>query len=181
MLRTGDKIGPYSLVREIGRGGFGVVWLAERRTTIATTRFALKLPKDDLLDADSIKREAEVWVQASGHPNILSIIEADVYDGQIVIVSEFAPDGSLSEWLEKRGGSAPSVDEVADLMLGVVAGLHHLHTRPQPIIHRDLKPQNILLQGDMPRLADFGIARLLKSSARSIAERPRTLRSVLAT
>src|SRR5262249_19322868 len=69
MLRANDKIGPYTLLRQLGRGSFGVVWLAERRATLATTQVALKLPVLDDPDLDDIKREARVWVQASGHPN----------------------------------------------------------------------------------------------------------------
>jgi serine/threonine protein kinase len=105
-------------------------------------------------------------VQASGHPNILSIIEADVYGGQIVIASEYAPDGSLAEWLKRHGGKAPSIETAVEIMDGVLAGLSHLHARR--IIHRDLKLANILLQGGIPRLADFGISRVLKSTMQSM-------------
>lgn len=163
MLRAGDKIGPYTLIRQLGRGAFGVVWLSEKRTAIATTRFALKLPREEDVDTDSIRREAAVWVHASGHPNVLPIIEADVYDNTIVIVSEYAPDGSLADWLKQNGGRASPLQAV-ELIEGILRGLQYLHTRPRPIIHRDLKPENVLLQGDTPRLADFGIARLMKTS-----------------
>lgn len=162
MFRQNDKIGPYILVRELGRGAFGVVWLAERRTSISTTRFALKLPIDAEIDIDAVKQEAAVWVRASGHPNVLPIIEADVYDGQIVIVSEYAPDGSLAEWLKRHEGKGPSIGAAVEMVSGILAGLEHLHARQ--IIHRDLKPANILLQGEIPRLADFGISRVLRST-----------------
>ena len=79
MYSVGDTLGPYFLVRKIGRGNFGVVWLAEKRSAIATTQFALKLPVDDDVDIESIKQEAALWSQVSGHPNILPIIEADIY------------------------------------------------------------------------------------------------------
>src|SRR5215467_12376806 len=109
MIRANERLGPYTLLRQLGRGTFGVVWLAERRGTLATTCVALKLPALDDPDLGEIKREACVWVQASGHPNVLPVIEAEVYDGQVVIASEFAPDGALREWLRENGGSAPSV------------------------------------------------------------------------
>jgi serine/threonine protein kinase len=157
------KIGPYNLVNKLGHGTFGVVWLAEKQTAIATTRFALKLPRDEDIDFDAFRREADIWVQASGHPNVLLLIDADVYDGQVVIVSEYAPDGSLESWRERHGGRAPSVEKACEMMEGVLEGLAHLHGRR--IIHRDLKPDNILLQGRTPRLADFGISRVLRSSS----------------
>src|SRR3954469_22500323 len=132
------KIGPYNLVNKLGHGTFGVVWLAEKQTAIATTRFALKLPRDEDIDFDAFRREADIWVQASGHPNVLLLIDADVYDGQVVIVSEYAPDGSLESWRERHGGRAPSVEKACEMMEGVLEGLAHLHGRR--IIHRDLKP-----------------------------------------
>jgi serine/threonine protein kinase len=162
MHQPNDRIGPYVLVKKLGAGAFGVVWLAERRTAITTTQFALKLTRDDEVDIGRVMKEAEVWVQASGHPNVLPIIEADVYGAYVVIVSDYAPDGSLDDWLRRHRGKAPSIEAASEMMLGIIAGLQHLHKRR--IIHRDLKPANILLQGETPRLADFGISRILKTT-----------------
>src|SRR5262245_2837518 len=159
MFRPADQIGPYTLVRELGRGTFGVVWLAERRTRLATTQLALKLPLLDDPDLDAITQEARLWVQASGHPNVLPVVEAEVYDGQVVIVSEYAPDGSLRAWLRQNGGRAPSAEVAVIMGFGILSGLAHLHSRG--LVHRDLKPANILLQGGTPRIVDFGLARVL--------------------
>src|SRR5262245_9555558 len=104
MPQPNDTIGPYTLVRQLGRGACGAVWLAERRTALATTRVAIKLLVDEATDLAEIARESQVWARAGGHPNVLPIIEADVYDGQVAIVSEYAPDGSLQEWLTRHGG-----------------------------------------------------------------------------
>ena len=166
MFHPDDKIGPYTLVRELGRGGFGVVWLAERRGTLATTQVALKFPLFADPDLDVITREARLWVQASGHPNVLPVIEAEVYDKQVVIVSEFAPDGSLAAWIKRHGRRAPSIEAAVSMTSEILAGLVHLHGKS--IIHRDLKPDNVLLQGNSPRIADFGMARVLKSSEQTL-------------
>ena len=164
MLRSGDEIGPYTLINKLGKGAFGVVWLAERRTQITTTTAAIKIPLDEDISIETIKHEADLWVRASGHPNVLPIIEANIYDDQIIIASEYAPDGSLEAWLKKHG-KAPTVETAVEIVAGILAGLQHLHSRN--IIHRDLKPANILFQGDTPRLADFGISRVLKSTSQS--------------
>lgn len=163
MFVNGQKIGPYVLVRKLGRGGFGEVWLAGRRSKFVTTKVAVKLPLDDQVDHDMIRREATLWEEASGHPNVLPIFEAHEYDGQVVIVSEYAPDGSLEYRLRRRGKM--SVNEAIQTTIKILNGLDFLHSRS--IIHRDLKPANILMQGNNPRLADFGISRALRTSTSS--------------
>jgi serine/threonine protein kinase len=163
MFTAGQQIGHYTLIRKLGRGGFGEVWLAERKSKFVTTKVAVKLPLDEQIDHEAIKQEATFWEQASGHPNILPIIDADEYNGQIVIVSEYAPNGSLEEWLRRNGKM--SVEKAIETTVKILDGLEFLHSRN--IIHRDLKPANILLQGDTPRLADFGISRALRATASS--------------
>src|SRR6266850_4151218 len=161
MPKPSDQIGPYKLVMKLGSGAFGVVWLAERRTAVTTTKVALKFPSIDDIDLEAVKRESDLWVQASGHPNVMPIIEADIYGDHLVIASEYAPDGPLESWLKQHGGKAPSVEAAVDMTCGILAGLEHLHE--QSIIHRDLKPANILLQRGIPRLAHFGVSRVLRT------------------
>ncbi len=163
MFQENQQIGNYTLVRKLGRGGFGEVWLAEKRARFVTTKVAVKLPHDEQIDHKAIRQEATLWEQASGHPNILPIIDADEYDGQIVIVSEYAPDGSLEQWLKTHGKM--SIEKAVETTIQILDGLEFLHSRN--IIHRDLKPANILLQGKTPRLADFGISRALRTTVAS--------------
>jgi serine/threonine-protein kinase len=165
MFSSGDQIGPYTLIRKLGRGAFGTVWLSERRTAIATTTAALKIPLNDEVNLGAIRQEANLWVRASGHPNVLPIIEANIYAGQAIIASEYASDGSLEALLNQHGGKALSLEISVEIISGILAGLEHLHTRG--IIHRDLKPANILFQESTPRLADFGISSVLLSNNRS--------------
>jgi serine/threonine protein kinase len=135
------------------------VWLAIREGGIANTQLAVKLPHRSRVDVNAIRQEARVWAQIGSHPHVVPIFEADVYDGQIVIASEYCPDGSLADWLKQHGGKAPSLGAAAELLLGILAGLEHLHR--QGIVHRDIKPANILLSQGVPRLADFGMSRFL--------------------
>ena len=162
MFNAGQEIGLYTLIKRIGRGGFGEVWLAERRSKFVTTKVAIKLPLEEQVDTELIKREAALWEQASGHPNVLPIIDADEYDGQVVIVSEYATDGSLEQFLKENGGRLP-IKKAVTIAIGILNGLEFLHSRK--IIHRDVKTANVLLQGDTPRLADFGISRVMQTTA----------------
>ena len=167
MPKPNDRIGPYELIRKLGKGAFGEVWLAHDVDNLVASApaVALKLPLDDDVDLDAIRQEATVWVAASGHPNVLPMLEARLYDGQVVIASEYAPDGSLQQWLKAHGGKAPSQAAALEMTRGILAGLAHLHSRR--IVHRDLKPDNILLKGVTPRLADFGLSRVLRSTSMS--------------
>lgn len=162
MYRPNDQIGPYTLVRRLGQGASGIVWLAERRGALLTTQVALKIPFDEEANLQSISKEATVWLTASGHPNVLPVIEADVYDGQVIIVSEFADGGTLKDWLDRNGGVAPSTESAVNMVTGILAGLEHLHSKG--LVHCDLKPSNVLLQGEVPRITDFGVSRVLRAT-----------------
>lgn len=159
--RPEDRVGPYTLLRPLGQGTFGVVWLAEKRSSLATTQVAIKFPLAAGLDLAAVKNEAEVWVRASGHPNVLPVIEADIYDGHVAIVTEYATDGSLAAWLTRHWRPESAMECAVALCSGILSGLAHLHSRG--LVHRDLKPANVLLQGEVPRIADFGLARILQS------------------
>jgi serine/threonine protein kinase len=158
MFRAKQKIGQYTLVRKLAKGGFGAVWLAEKQSPLVTKKVAIKLPDYEQVDFETVKREAQLWEEASGHPNVLPIIDADIYDGQVVIVSEYAEDGSLADRLNAEG--ALPVRQAVEITIGILSGLEFLHSKN--IVHRDIKPANILMQNDTPRLADFGISRALQ-------------------
>src|ERR1051326_6604840 len=120
MIQAGDTIGPYTVVRPLGRGAFGEVWLAERRSSLLTTQVALKLPLDVETDLEEIRQEAQVWLRASGHPNVVPVLDAEVYDGQVVIASEYVAGGSLADWLHQHGGKAPSVSAAVNMARGIL-------------------------------------------------------------
>ncbi len=75
-------------MRKLGSGAFGTVWLAERRSTLATTLFALKFPNGSGLDLEAVRKEVRIWSRISGHPNFVPVIEADFFNQHLVIVSE---------------------------------------------------------------------------------------------
>jgi serine/threonine protein kinase/formylglycine-generating enzyme required for sulfatase activity len=169
MLDKGDIVGDYTLVRFLGRGQFGEVWLAEKQLKFSNRKVqhALKFLSAmmDEVNVKSAGNEVDTWIEASGHPNVISVLDMLTYKERIVIASEYAEGGSLMDWLTKSGGRAPSHEKALEMMTGILSGIEHLHSRS--VVHRDLKPDNILLMGGFPRITDFGISRIV--SARSLS------------
>ncbi|HLJ57992.1 MAG TPA: protein kinase [Chthonomonadaceae bacterium] len=165
MFEAGRKIGPYVLERRLGEGSYGVVWLAGERTGLIERQVALKLPKDAEPDLEAIRREAAVWLSAGKHANVVQVLHADIYDGQVAIATEFIPGGSLQERLRRAPGGVLPTPATIEMTRGILAGLEHLHALPpKPLVHRDLKPGNVLLRGDTPLLTDFGLTRAFSST-----------------
>ncbi len=106
MPRANDRIGPYQLIRKLGEGGFGEVWLALDLSGSTPREVAVKIPLKSEIDLDALLQEATLWARATGHPNVLEFLAARVFDGQVVMVSEYAPDGSLKDWLSRHSGRA---------------------------------------------------------------------------
>lgn len=169
MLEKDDIIGDYRLEKFLGRGQFGEVWLAEKNLQLSTrkVRHALKflLASGDEIDLKAAEAEVDTWIEAGGHPNVMSVIDMLTHKGRVIIASEYAEGGSLKGWLQKNKNRAPSPEKAAEMMIGILRGIEHLHSRK--VVHRDLKPDNILLQGEFPRITDFGISRIVSEGTMS--------------
>lgn len=157
MFNPRDVIGPYTLMRNLGEGHFGVVWLAEHGGRSSHQEVAIKALKHP--DSNMILQEVFNWAKAEGHPNILPILEARIYStehGEIpVIVSNYLQEGSLRSWMQQN--QSISVATAVELSCSILDGVEHLHRKR--IVHRDLKPENVLMYQGSPLLTDFGIAR----------------------
>ncbi len=158
------RIGPYRVVRELGRGGMGVVYLAERDDGQFRRRVAVKLLLSTP-DGDELRRRliAERQILASlSHPNIAQLLDGGVADGQLpYLVIEYVDGAPITTHCERA-----NLDIAARLrlFLDVCSAVHHAHMNL--ILHRDLKPGNILVASDgQVKLLDFGIAKLLGPGA----------------
>jgi serine/threonine-protein kinase len=159
----------YKLLKELGDGGFGSVWLAEDATLkrqVAIKRLkktGIVLPDDSSLDQErreEILQEARK-VSRLSHPNVIQVHDVIEEEGEALIVMEYAPGGSLQVFLKERAREKKWLEtrEAVDLIHGILAGLVAAHEQEGGgIIHRDLKPANIMLAGMQPKLADFGLA-----------------------
>jgi serine/threonine protein kinase len=155
LYQVGETIGEYKILEELGSGAYGIVYLVEWASRRGKRQGALKILKDPQVK-DALK-EVSSWASVSNHHNILKFINATEHNKQILLISEYASDGSLADWINTHAGKEDSIENAVRLMVGILCGLEHLHNHE--IVHRDIKPANILLKGDTPVLADFGLAR----------------------
>jgi serine/threonine protein kinase len=156
-LLAGKHVGGYELVQRIGRGGLGDVYRARHEAGGAEVALKLLRGGEESTPAElrSFERECEVARRLS-HPFILPILDAGVHDDCPFYTMPLITGGSLEKRL-RRGPVDPEWGAV--LLAKVARAVHSAHRRG--VLHRDLKPANILLDGDEPLIADFGLAKLL--------------------
>ncbi|MFO0879096.1 MAG: protein kinase [Gemmataceae bacterium] len=151
---TPVHIGRFEVIREIGRGGMGVVYLA--RDTVLHRSVAVKVLHhlDGMLEGRFLG-EAQALGQVQ-HPNVTQVYETGTHAGQPYLVMEYLP-GNLKELVREK---LPAPDEAARLVADIARGLQRVHEAG--IIHRDVKPANVLLgRGGVPKISDFGLAKAL--------------------
>lgn len=158
----GRRIGAYAIVREIGRGGMGAVYLAKRADGQFEKEVAIKLLKRGT-DTDEILRrfhaERRILAQLD-HPNIARLLDAGTTeDGLPYFVMEYVEGVPITDYVSQE---KLSVAQRLQLFLRVCEAVQFAHQ--QRVVHRDLKPGNIFVRQDgEPKLLDFGIAKLLAS------------------
>ncbi len=163
--RVGRKVGPYRIVREIGRGGMGTVYLAERADV--DKQVALKLVRRSLTAPEAVEAffgERRILARLE-HPGVARLIDAGMDDGMPYLVMEYVPGEPLTDYCDQQD---LGIDERLDLFAEVCAAVAYAHHNL--VVHRDLKPSNIFVDGDgggPPRvkLLDFGIAKLIEDDA----------------
>jgi serine/threonine-protein kinase len=159
-LVAGALVGPYRLLRELGSGGMGAVWLAERADGSLKRQVALKLPRTLWSGglAERMARERDILAGLE-HPNIARLYDAGTdARGRPYLALEYVEGQAIDAYCRER---ALGVEARLQLLLQVAQAVAFAHSRL--VIHRDLKPSNILVTGDgQVRLLDFGIAKLME-------------------
>ena len=159
-LQVGSVLGKYRLVRELGRGGMGVVY--EALDTQLNRKVALKLmltnpnadPKERALEEERFVQEAQLSAKLK-HPNIVTVYEAGLLEGRQFLSMEMIEGQAFSEWRK-----TVTIRDQIRVLADVSGAVHHAHE--QGILHRDLKPRNILVSASgHPYVTDFGLAKSL--------------------
>jgi eukaryotic-like serine/threonine-protein kinase len=178
------SLGRFQLQRELGRGSFGIVFLAY--DPVLKRRIALKVPRPEAALSPALRERFQREARAAGvldHPNLVPVYEAGESGPVCYIASAYCPGPTLAAWLRRRASPVP-YHQAATLTAILAEAVHHAHGKG--IVHRDLKPSNILLQTEecrlqteppptgladpaagcdlqsaIPRITDFGLARQL--------------------
>lgn len=164
-------LGPFVIQEKIGEGGMGKVYKAVSSKLGKTV--ALKVVRSHLMSNKTVlrryKREAAA-AAALDHPNIVTLLDADEYDGRYYLAMEFVDGSDLSRLVKENGPLPPQ--EAAEYIRQSALGLQHAHDRG--LIHRDIKPSNLLVSGDraLPgtdgqshlKILDMGLVRSIMDS-----------------
>ncbi len=156
----GQLISHYRILRMIGRGGMGTVWLAERCDGRFERKVAIKfihLARLEQASAERFKREGAILGKLA-HPQIAELIDAGLTStGEPYLVLEYVEGQAIDEYCDQQ---KLNVSERIRLFLDVLSAVAHAHNNL--IVHRDIKPSNVLIRNDAQvKLLDFGIAKVL--------------------
>jgi len=148
----------YENLEVIGRGGFAVVYKARdkrlRREVVVKRLHFEQAGMDDEIIRKRFEHEAHAFA-ALNHPNIVQVYDYDRDAEGHYIVMEYVSGGSLKDLLKEKGKL--EIEEAVKIIKAVCEGLSFAHRKN--LIHRDIKPANILMNGAVPKIADFGLAR----------------------
>ena len=156
---VGRQFGAYKVIRQLGRGGMAVVYLAERADHEFRKQVAIKIVQPGLDSHDLINRFRNERQTLAGldHPNIVRLLDGGSSDGLPFLVMDYVEGLPIDDYCDR---GKLSVDERLHLFSKVCGAVQYAHQRG--VVHRDIKPSNILVTTDgTPKLLDFGIAKVL--------------------
>jgi serine/threonine protein kinase len=166
LSNVGREIGPYKIIKRLGGGGMGEVYLAQDRRL--DRQVALKILPAYFVSDDARLRRFQTEARAASalnHPNILTIHEVGELEGVHFIATEFIDGQTIRELI--RTGKL-SLEEVSDIAVQLLCGLSAAHAAG--IVHRDIKPENIMRRGDgIVKILDFGVAKLIEQTPSAVS------------
>jgi eukaryotic-like serine/threonine-protein kinase len=165
-MSAGQMIGRYEVVRKLGEGGMGAVYLAKddklgRNVAIKVLNKKYERNEENVM---RFIREARA-ASALNHPNILTIHEIGEFEGSQYIVSEFVEGDTLREVLRKESLELNRIIDITKQIAGALGAAHKAR-----IIHRDIKPENVIVRNDgYVKVLDFGLAKLLPTKVSTLS------------
>jgi eukaryotic-like serine/threonine-protein kinase len=167
---AGTLVGPYRLLRELGHGGMGSVWLAQRSDGLINRRVALKLPHaawPQAQLAQRMEREREILAGLE-HPNIARLYDAGLSSaGRPFLALEYIEGVPIDVYCRSADGS-PRFDIARRVRLFLQVARAVAYAHGKLVLHRDIKPGNVLVtEAGQVKLVDFGVARLMERTAQA--------------
>ncbi|HEX9901259.1 MAG TPA: serine/threonine-protein kinase [Acidobacteriota bacterium] len=157
MFLQGQKVGKYEILRSLGSGGFGSVYLA--RDTWLDIKVAIKVPHKQALELFKMLKEPRLQA-ALNHPNIVRMLAAEKEDRIFFMVMEYVKGKTLEKILERE--KILDAELALDYIRQVSSGVDHAHQNK--IIHRDLRPSNIMISEEgTAKITDFGTSAWLQN------------------
>ena len=157
MIELKGQIGKYRILRKLGSGGFGTVYLAE--DTILKCQRALKIPHRTSAQADKLLQESVLQTRLLDHPHIVKLLTVDIIDNILIMVMEYIEGTDLEKILDQS--SSLQVKSALNYFKQILSALAFAHQKS--VIHRDIRPSNILINlDDDVKIADFGTSTLLQ-------------------
>ena len=156
--------------KHYAEGGMGVVYRIRHRGW--DLDLAVKSPKAECFQTEQGKRdferECKTWIELGLHPNIVSCYYVRRVEGIPRVFAEFVEGGTLEDWIEDgrlyADGPAKAIVRILDIAIQFAWGLDYAHE--QGLIHQDVKPGNVMMQGEVPKVTDFGLAKARGAATR---------------
>ena len=156
MIEIKGNIGKYTIIRKLGSGGFGTVYLAE--DTYLKTQRALKIPHRLGLQTDKSLQECILQTKLLDHPNIVKLLTVDIVDQNVLMVMEYIKGTDLEKILDDK--DVLDIPTALKYFKQLLSALEFAHQHK--VIHRDIRPSNILInEEDNIKITDFGTSTLL--------------------
>lgn len=157
MFLQGQKVGKYEVIRSLGSGGFGSVYLA--KDTWLDIKVAIKVPHKQSLELYKLLKEPRLQA-ALNHPNIVRMLAAEKENRVFFMVMEYVKGKTLEKIMDKE--RCLDTEKAIDIIKQVSYGIDHAHKNK--IIHRDLRPSNIIISEDgTAKITDFGTSAWLSN------------------
>lgn len=157
MIELKGQIGKYKILKKLGSGGFGTVYLAE--DTILKCQRALKIPHRTSTQTDKLLQESVLQTRLLDHPHIVKLLTVDIIDHILIMVMEYIEGTDLEKILDKS--SSLEIKTALKYFKQILSALAFAHQKS--VIHRDIRPSNILINlDDDVKIADFGTSTLLQ-------------------
>jgi serine/threonine-protein kinase len=156
MIEIKGKIGKYKILKKLGSGGFGTVYLAE--DTVLKSQRALKVPHRLGIQTEKSLQECILQTKLLDHPNIVKLLTVDIIDQNILMVMEYIKGTDLEKILDEK--DKLDIQIALRYLRQLLSALEFAHNHK--VIHRDIRPSNILInEEDNIKITDFGTSTLL--------------------